>query len=134
MPLSSTERANIRMYLGWSARFHQTDTRLEQAMNAVDNLDDELTQLRAHMTEIQAIETRISSMRADSFRAREVGDIVLDAATEYALNCETGNRRCAAMAAILGVEVRRQYFSSAGPEGFAGPWGMSDGGNYFPQG
>ena len=33
MALTDTQRQKVRMYLGWSERFHQYDSRLEQAMN-----------------------------------------------------------------------------------------------------
>ena len=43
MPLTEAEKAKIRMYMGWSPRFHQFDTALEQAINVVDNLTEVLT-------------------------------------------------------------------------------------------
>jgi hypothetical protein len=57
--LTEAQRVSIRFYLGWSARFHQTDSRLEQAMNAIDTLPETQTRVEAVLTDLDSVATAI---------------------------------------------------------------------------
>ena len=36
MAITEAQRVKVRLYCGWSARFWQTDTTLEQSLNALE--------------------------------------------------------------------------------------------------
>lgn len=124
----------IRKYLGWSERFHQTDSRLEQAMNALDGSqsDDARTDVLATLTKVADIDTRLTGA-LDSLGALQVGSIKLPGALEIGMLRSEGRRLIGGIAALMGVEVRHDYFSPSGPTTHAGAGGMS-GGNMPPLG
>jgi hypothetical protein len=144
--LSPSERAKIRFYLGWSARFHQTDSALEQAMNAVDVGDDETygiitrpagdplgTGLLASCVDI---DTKLLATD-DELEVRAVGTIQLDVMQKVGTLRSNGRKFAGRLAALLGVPVRHDVFSGVGPRGpFLGLAGAmpSGGGNLPPLG
>lgn len=132
MPLTDEERATVRMYMGWSARFAQTDTALERAMNAIDMMPAELAMLRTHLTELARVDASITACEA-RFKADQVGSITLSQ-TELPRLRSRGMERVGRMATLLGVEVRDNAFSPDLPRWRGGHGGPSGGGNYQMQG
>ena len=122
MALTETERAQIRMYLGWSARFHQEDVALEQAMNAVDTKADTLALIQnaidgdppgliAAMEDVDAkIITAHGRLKADT-----VGSIELNREELRQLYRE-GKRLTSRLARMLGVEVISDMWSGRLPK------------------
>lgn len=135
-PWTSTQKAQIRWYLGWSARFHQFDSRLEQAMSAIEGEEDDATHdlIVACLADLADIDTRLT----DSYKrikARAVGSITLPSGDEMALLKGEGRRFVGQLAATLGVEVRHDVFGSGRFRSFASFGGLEPGGgNYFRQG
>jgi hypothetical protein len=126
------EKATIRMYLGWSARFAQTDTALERAMSAIEQMPADLTLARAHLAELARIDAAITACES-RFKADQVGSIKLSQ-TELSRLRSRGMERVGRMATLFGVEVRDNAFAPDLPRwrgGFLGPIG---GGNSQMQG
>lgn len=132
MALTDEERASVRMYMGWSARFAQTDTGLERALNAIDQMPADLALLRTHLTELARIDAAILACEA-RFKADQVGSITLSQSELPRLRSR-GMERVGRMATLLGVEVRDNAFSPDLPRWRGGHGGPSGGGNYQMQG
>lgn len=134
-PFTNAERAKIRMYLGWSARFHQSDSRLEQAMNAVDQEVDNSSRdlIIGHITSLDSIQTRITAAY-DRLKALKVGSIDLPAEKEIGMLRSEGRRIGGIVASIFGVETRHDVWAGAGNKGFAGHDGPGGGGNVMRHG
>jgi len=132
--LSETQRVSIRFYLGWSARFHQFDSRLEQAMNAIDTLPETQTKIEAVLTDLDDISTKLRESYT-RLKALKVGSINLPGTNEVGMLRSEGRRYVGQLAATLGVEVRQDVFGAARYRYFASHSGLqSEGGNYFPHG
>ena len=126
-PLSAAERVTVRNYLGWSERFHQTDSRLELALNALDGDSEGLDYVRVEMAKILTIETKIQGI-TDLYKAEKVGSIQLHSAETLALFRTHGRMSISRIAIALGVEIRADYFGTSGPSGMATRHGL------FPSG
>jgi len=113
MALTETERAEIRMYLGWSARFHQFDNELEGAMNALDDpaKADTLALFQnplagsppGFLAVLRDIDAKILAAHG-RLKADVVGSIKLNRREAKQLYKE-GKRITSRMARTLGVEV-----------------------------
>jgi hypothetical protein len=113
-PFTSAQKAAIRLALGWSARFHQMDSGLEQAMSAIEGESDDSThdQVVALLTTITDIETRLTDAYG-RLKAKKVGSIDLPGAQEVSTLRSEGRRAVGKLARILSVEVRGDPFSPA---------------------
>lgn len=132
MAFTGEEKARIRMYLGWSARFSQTDTALERAMSAIETqaADEALT--REHLAELARIDAAIRGAEA-RFKASKVGTIELNPKEMSDLRSR-GTERVGRLATLFGVEARNNPFAASLPRwrgSFGGPIG---GGNEQMQG
>jgi hypothetical protein len=134
-PITSAQRAQIRYYLGWSARFHQTDSRLEQAMNAIDVGDVDTYNLIVSsisatppglLASLTDVDSRISAAGGalDRVKAMKVGSIELPGLQEIGVLRSQGRQFAGRLAALLGVEVRHDVFSGSRPKGFASSVGL----------
>lgn len=136
-PLTAGQRANVRLYTGWPARFHQTDSRLEQAMNAIDTLgnsdDPTFTDLVALLAALADIDTRLTAAYP-RIKALKLGSIDLPGTMEIGLLRSEGRRLAGRLASIMGVEIRHDVFSGNGPRSYATSSGPSGGGNLPPLG
>ena len=134
-PWTSAQKAKIRLFLGWSARFHQYDSRLEQAMSAIEGESDDSTHdlIVGFLASLDDIQTRLTSAYS-RIKAMKVGSIDLPGAMEMGLLKAEGRRFVGQLAATLGVEVRHDVFGSGRFNSFAGFDGLSGGGNEIKQG
>lgn len=133
MAFTEPQRVKVRFYLGWSARFHQHDSRLEQAMNAIDVLADTQTQVELVLTDLDDLVTKLKDSY-DRLKAMKVGSIELPGKNEVALLRSEGRRNVGGLAAILGVEVRQDVFGSGRYRHFATSGGLGGGGNVMQHG
>lgn len=131
MALSATQKADVRRALGWSARFHQFDSRLEQAMNAIATEAEhelQITDTLANngiLANIDDVQTKLRDAH-DRLKANKVGSILLRKEELLQLRSE-GSRWVKDLARLLGVEIRDGgLFGSARKVTFAG-----FGGNYI---
>ncbi len=135
-PFTDVEKANIRLYMGWSARFHQGDSRLEQAMSAIAGESSDATHdlVTGLLTTIEDIDTRITSSY-NRMKANKVGSIDLPGAQELGLLRSEGRRFVGRLASILGIETRHDVFSGSTPRGGHDVGGgLSGGGNEMKHG
>lgn len=128
-PLTDAEKATIRLYLGYQARFHSTDTSLEMALRALDLPDnvaaynqvtDPTTGLLAYIADI---DSKLKATNAVGDQVEQVATIKLNPPQGLALLRSRGRMYCARLASLLGVPVRMDYFGSAHPRGPF--WGLA---------
>lgn len=138
MALSNANRVEIRRCLGWSARFRQFDSRLEQAMNALDAMfstdPDTTNEVLGFLTSIQNVEAEILSAHTN-LQAMKLGSIELDGVKQIGMLRSEGRRFVGQLAATLGVPVRHDIFSGRAPQSFASATGMvpADGRGNLPR-
>jgi hypothetical protein len=133
MAFTETQRAQVRLYLGWPARFWQMNSRLEQAMNAMATHAEEETICTGLLTSLAAIDTAITASYT-RMKAAAVGDITLRGSGELMDLRSEGRRLSGRLAATLGVDVQHDVWSGHGPRQFASIDGWQGGGNYIRQG
>lgn len=128
MGLSDAQRAQVRLYLGWPARFLQTDSALELAMRALDTTPESEALVTSLLASLADIDTKLEAAHA-RLKAAKVGSIELNGAELVQLRGE-GRRFAGRLAALLGVELRVDVFSN-NPSTHRSSWnGPVGGGNY----
>jgi len=133
MALTDVQRADVRFFLGWSARFHQFDSRLEQAMNAISTEPEAETLVLGEIAACKDIDTKLTAAHA-RLKALKVGSIGLSGPGEIQALRKEGKRHTTRMAAIFGVERRIDVFSSGSHGAFASFGGLQSSGNAMIKG
>lgn len=135
MALTDTQRAQVRKYLGWPARWWQTSSQLEQAMNALDQTAAELTEVTTMLTALADIDTRITAAYS-RLKAMKVGSIELPGHGELLALRSEGRRYSNRLASKLGVPILSDAWSGgSGPNAYAAADRMvPSGSNYVKQG
>lgn len=141
MALAPAEKVRIRSYLGYGARFHQMDSSLEQAFNAVDNDADALSYIQRTLSDplgpgllasIADIDVKLVGAD-DTLLVDQAGTTKLNAPQQVSLLRSKGRMFIGRLAALLGVRQREDYFAgqaARGPMmGIAGSGGDFGGGN-----
>lgn len=136
MALTESQKAEIRRYAGWSARFHQTDSRLEMAMLALESTPEHEAQITnalagsppGLLAQLADIDAKIAAATS-RLKASKVGSIELNPAEMYELR-RIGRQFATRLCSILGVERRTDAFGAGGTSfgTFGGP--ESGSGNY----
>lgn len=140
MALSLQQKADVRTYLGWSARFHQTDSRLEQAMSALETeaehekwitnpIPPPVGEPRGILAELVLVDAELISAHT-RLKALKVGSINLPIRNEINTLRSEGRRHVSRMSVILGVEVRHDVYSGSPNRNRAAYGGLAGGGNY----
>lgn len=120
MALTDEQKQKVRRWLGYSGRFRDLDTLLEQAMRSVDSFtatgdDHAQTQLLQHIADIEEIETKIEGAIPRlkytslgngelSYSPREMGELK-----------RLGRMHIGRLSALLGVPIRVDVFAGHGP-------------------
>lgn len=120
MALSEAQRADIRYYCGYSARYLQTDVSLEQAMWAIETQPAHEAQITNAITGdppglialLKDIDAKLRGAHA-RLKATEVGSIRLNQG-EIAMLRSEGRRFASRLCSILGVEKRNDVFGVSG--------------------
>lgn len=123
MALTAQQRADVRFYAGWSARFHQFDSQLEQAMNALETEPEHELQITnpidgtppGLLALMADIDSRLSGTYG-RLKASKVGSIELNAGEISQLRSE-GRRLSGRLCSILGIPRRIDVFGSGGSGG-----------------
>lgn len=125
MALTNEQKVACRYWLGYSGRFFQVDSALEQAMAAIDDADLE-ARIAAVLAELTTIDGRRATLRARAGLAQV--DEVVFAQNKSALAdlVAEGSMLVGRLAALFGVEVRRNPFSTS--------TARNGGGGYMRQG
>jgi len=131
---TDVEKAGIRKYLGWQARFAQFDSALERAFAAIGggSFPAEEDQARALLGKIQAVEAEIDAAHA-RFKADKVGSIELNRREVQQL-VERGESYIGQLARCMGVDVKGRALRADLPSYVASPWGPTGGGFEQKQG
>lgn len=108
MALTDTQKSDIRDLLGWPARFHDSDGRLERAFIALASLPTDETLIIALLAKAKDFEVRITDALG-RIKASSVGSITLNPAEIAMLKME-GRRVVRRMAAILHVPIKQCSF------------------------
>ena len=134
MALTDAQRAQVRKYLGWPARWWQTTSQLEMGMNALDQTPAELTEVETMLTALADIDTRITGAYG-RLKAMKVGSIELPGHGELMALRSEGRRLTGRLSAKLGVPILADAWGSGGPSAFAEADRMvPSGGGYLRQG
>jgi len=121
MALTEAQRVLVRLYTGWQDGFGQFDSRLEQAMNHVDNRA-ELLALVTNLTtdtppgllaQLASIDSKLFGAHG-RLKASAVGSITLNPGELQALRSE-GRRLVGRLCSILGIERGSDVFSGTAP-------------------
>lgn len=121
MALTDAQKADIRYYLGYSMRFHQSDSRLEMAMRALEEDSDAETLVLADIARLKAIDLKFEAAY-DRLKVMQVCDIKLAHKAELCSFRSEGRRVVGRIAATLGVPVRHDVFGS-GAYSYLATWG-----------
>lgn len=116
MPFTDAERARLRSLLGWSSLYHEVDDRLENAMDAFETVPADLDRVRELLDELTTIDTLIVSAR-DTAGVLVAGSIELAADSGQGFHKAEGRRLVNAIAALIGVHVKRNFYSAGAPSG-----------------
>ena len=117
MPFTSTEKARIRVLLGWGARYWQLQTRLESSMTAVEQtLPDETALIQGYLTQLTSIDSQITSALG-TVGVTAVDTIHLDSDQGIMHLKNEGARLVEAIAHVLQVEIKKNYYRSGGTRG-----------------
>lgn len=127
MALTAQEQAQVRQYLGWSARWAQFDGALVRSFSAIGSFPEDEALVRANLAECLRIDAALEAAEK-RLKANKVGTIELNRAEMNSLR-EQGEMYLGRIAACLGVEVRESAFRPDAPRFRAGPWGITGGGN-----
>src|SRR5688572_19681854 len=104
MALTEDQKFKIRLYLGWSERFHQHDSALEQALSALVTHPSAEAGVIALIAECERIDTALVSAEKRT-QAAQAGPITLNSMEIHQLR-DRGRQFVGRIASILGVEVR----------------------------
>lgn len=117
MSLTTTQRAKVRRYLGYPDGNRELSSSLEGAMTSL-SVEGE-AEVVSVLSQLATIEANLESSwaRQKVVRAEEV---TLAGADEIMALRAEGNRLAATLGSLLGVEPRRQAFTSGASTGIAG--------------
>jgi hypothetical protein len=100
--------------MGWSERFHQTDSALEQAMNQANQHVEIYNRVLGFVTSLLDIDDKLEDAH-QRIKVEQVGSIKLTLEKEIAILRSEGRRFAGRMASYMGVEIRHDVFSGSGP-------------------
>ncbi len=101
------------MLLGWGARFWQFNTRLENAMNAVEQtLPDETLLIQATLVSLTDIDTKITDALG-TVGVTGVSSIHLDSDQGLGHLRSEGRRLVESISAVLQVPIKRNFYGGS---------------------
>lgn len=113
MAFTGAEKTRIRMLLGWGARFWQLETRLENAMEAVEEtLPDDTAQIQAILVSLTDIDDKITDALG-TVGVGGVSTIKLDSDQGISHLRAEGRRLVEAIAVILQVPIKKNYYGGS---------------------
>jgi hypothetical protein len=114
MAFSFDQRAQIRLYLGFSKMFQGSNTILEGALTTIDGLQDggaTETRMINALTALTNIETQIATLQGPMLLGSEVtGEIKVDAARALAVLRMEGTNLINQLCFPLSMSPARAYF------------------------
>lgn len=116
MALTGTQRASVRLYLGWPARFLQSSP-LEQAMDAVANQPDDEANIVALLPQVAAVDEKLTATITTCLRIARADSVEFKADNGIGLLVRQGRRLVGRISSILAVPIDRDYFGPARTSG-----------------
>lgn len=140
MAFTETQRASIRMYLGFQSRYYSTDTILEHSMDAIGATAEAQARAEGELTALADIDSRLSGSYG-RLKAEQLEDGVrLPGAMEIGMLRSEGRRHVGRLSVIFGVSPKHDVFSGSAPAHIGIAYGPYDptrqggGGNYGQEG
>lgn len=136
--LTEAQQASIRFYTGYTGRFRQFDTRLDQSMRAIQTTPETEALVTNALTTtppgllalLQDIDNKLTAAHG-RLRASKVGSIELNSSEIFMLRAE-GRRHVGRLCALLGVERGEDVFGEGRGAFASATGGMGyGGGNYI---
>lgn len=131
MALTATEKAQIRLYLGYPDYFRYKHTRLESVL---DNISPESEALiRDSLTKLTTVETAILDAGTNTAGLKRVDEIWFENGSKRSLEVrKTGRQYVSRISIITGVPIYSDVFGSTGYLGdkFSGLGSPNNGGWY----
>lgn len=123
-PFAADEKAKIRMYLGWSDRFRDYDTRLETMMDSL-GLDPDAdigaaANIRDLLSKLANVDTSLESGLGNQTLKAVEGGTSFQGADEMRAYRVHGRSLVQRMAIIFDVEPKRDYYAEGGGDGAGG--------------
>jgi hypothetical protein len=115
MALTSTQKSQVRRYLGYPDVNRQWHSEIEGAMTSLSTEGE--TFVGALLTSLEAIQTKLSGSW-DRQKVHVVEDITLAGHDEIEALRAEGNRLATDLGVVFGVPPRRLPFSSSSGTGF----------------
>lgn len=117
MAFSNAELAQIRLYLGYSPNRKQYNPRLESALTAISELDDDGAtedRMRLTLTKLETLETKIEELHCTAFVSNAGTDNVeIDSIRAIQFLKQEGRRLINQLCIPLGTKPMRDYFSQS---------------------
>jgi hypothetical protein len=118
MALDGTERAKVRKYLGYGARYQQAagnEQRLEAALDAIATESYDEDQIRVELARCERVDAAIEKVFTTALAIRD-GAIEMRAAYQLQTVRSIGTQAAARIANLLGMDLRNGGgFATAGP-------------------
>lgn len=124
--LTEQQRADIRLYLGWSARFGQFNSQLEMAMDSLETFPEHQAQIFNPVTGdppglvplLKDLDAQLLGAQK-RYKADKVGSIELNRGEPAQLRRD-GRQLVARLSAILSVPVKVDVFGGVAGSNFVG--------------
>lgn len=129
MAFTLAEKVDIRLYTGWSGRWHQVDSDLERAMSAIETEPEAETLIRGLLVSCRDIDAKMVDAHG-RLKAMKVGSIDLTGGGELDELRGEGRRFSGRICSHLGVDFREDCWAGASPSNTGGSRGGYGGGNY----
>ncbi len=126
MAFTSTERAEIYFFTGWTQKWRQIDEALENAILLAETSPDVSALVLNCVAKCKDIDAKLLDAQS-RLKALKLGSITLPGKNEMDELKKMGRLWAARLATSLGVEIRQDVFSSSRPHG-------NSGGNYEKHG
>ena len=111
--LQPTERAKVRLFLGYPDQFRYKDTRLESMLDQIS--DEAETQIRSTLVVLDQIDTLITTTGLANAGIKRVDEVWFFAAGAMLdQQRKTGRQYVARLSIILGVGVNSDIFGTSG--------------------
>lgn len=117
MNFTETERANLRAYLGFSKLFTDFNSRLEVAMNVIEQLDDDdatITRIRSVLDTLSSLDDKLEELHCTAFVEMAGSDKVkINSIRAIQMLKMEGRRYIQQLAIALGCQPMKDYYSPA---------------------
>jgi len=120
-PFTPAERAQIRMYLGWSDQFRDIDTRLESQMDTVGNRPEAdvgaAANVRSILTKLANVDLSLESGMGNQTLNTVEGGTSFQGEKEMAAYRKHGRNLIQRLAIIFDVKPKRDYYGEEAASG-----------------